>query len=78
MTEIFSEARRTFEVLPGVGCLESAVGKLVKAGVDPDRIRGWALSISAEFGILSYVRPAFGRIMAGAANSANAFAGEHR
>lgn len=68
--EIFSDARRTFEVLPGVGCLEHAVEKLAQGGVDQGRIREWALSISEEYGILSYVRPSLDRMMAGAAKLA--------
>jgi hypothetical protein len=62
----FSEARRIFEVLPGVGTLERAIGKLAVAGVELPRIRTWALDIAAEYGILSYVRPVLGRMMAGA------------
>jgi hypothetical protein len=63
---IFSEARRAFEVLPGVGTLEHSVGKLTRAGVKHSLIRGWALSISEEYGILSYVRPVLDRMMTGA------------
>jgi hypothetical protein len=63
----FSEARRIFEVLPGVGTLERAIGKLAVAGVELPRIRTWALAISEEYGILAYVRPVLGRMMASAA-----------
>jgi hypothetical protein len=73
MTEqIFSEARRSFEILPGVGTMEHAIGKLARAGVQPSRIRGWALAISEEFGILSYTRPVLDRMMAGAAKLSQA------
>jgi hypothetical protein len=61
--EIFSEARRVFEVLPGVGTLEHAIGKLAVAGVDLPRIRTWALDIASEYGISHYVRPGFDRMM---------------
>jgi hypothetical protein len=64
--DIFYEARRSFEVLPGVGTLEHAIGKLARAGVDHPRIRGWALSISEEYGIIAYTRLAIDRALAGA------------
>jgi hypothetical protein len=70
--DIFSEARRTFEVLPGVGTLERAMGKLAGAGVEQSRIRGWALAISEEYGILSYVGPVIDRMMSGAAKLSQA------
>jgi hypothetical protein len=66
----FSEARRVFEVLPGVGTLERAIGQLAGTGVELPRIRTWALSISEEYGISHYVRPGFDRMMAGAATIA--------
>jgi hypothetical protein len=64
--QIISEARRTFEVLPGVGTLEHAVGKLSRAGVEHSRIRAWALATAEEYGISHYVRPGFDRMMADA------------
>jgi hypothetical protein len=69
---IFSEARRIFEVLPGEGTLERAIGKLSGAGVDHSRIRGWANSISEEYGIAHYVGPALDRMMIGAAKLSQA------
>jgi hypothetical protein len=61
--DIFTEARRSLEVLPGVGTLEHAVCKLARAGVDHKRIRGWALSIAEEYGILAYARPELDRML---------------
>ena len=66
MTDIFSEARRSFEVLPGVGTLEHAIGKLSRAGVEHSRIRGWALAIAEEYGVITYTRPAIDRALASA------------
>jgi hypothetical protein len=66
MTDVYSDARRTFEVLPNVGTLELAVRKLAGAGVESARVRGWALSIAEEYGILAYVRPGLDRMMASA------------
>jgi hypothetical protein len=42
------------------------MGKLAGAGVEHKRIRGWALSIAEEYGILAYASPLFdrGRILA--------------
>jgi hypothetical protein len=60
--QIFSEARRTFEIMPGVGSLECAIGKLTAAGVDRARIRAWAASISEEYGVVSYVRRVLDRL----------------
>jgi len=48
------------------GTMEFAIGKLARAGVEHSRIRGWAISISEEYGIISYVRPAIDRALAGA------------
>jgi hypothetical protein len=67
MTEqIFLEARRSLELAPGVGTMEHAIGKLARAGVDRSSIRRWALSISEEYGIITYVRDAIDRALAGA------------
>jgi hypothetical protein len=57
----FSEARRVFEILPGAGSLECAIGKLASAGVERQRIHAWAVSIAEEFGVLSYVRNTLNR-----------------
>ena len=64
--DIFSEARRIFEVLPGVGTLERAIGKLAAGGVEHACVRSWALSIAAEFGTLAYIRPSLDRMLADA------------
>src|SRR5258705_13047256 len=47
----FSEASRIFEVQPGIGRLELAIGKLAAAGVELPRIRGWAWSTAKLYGI---------------------------
>jgi hypothetical protein len=67
MTEgqIFAEARQSFEVLPGVGSLEYAIDKLARAGIDRGRIRGWAIDVSQEYGIISYTRAAIDRAISG-------------
>ncbi len=62
--DAFADARRIFEISPGAGTMEHAVTKLARAGVPPSRIRGWAVSISAEFGTVAYIRPVFDRLMA--------------
>ena len=51
----FSEARRAFEVLPGVGTLERAIGQLAGTGVELPRIRTWALSISDTESAITFV-----------------------
>jgi hypothetical protein len=61
----FSEARRTFEIAPGVGTLEHAIGKLSEAGVDRVRIRTWAFSISEEYGTTTYTRRVLDRLKVG-------------
>jgi hypothetical protein len=68
--EIFAEAKRVFELLPGLGTMEQAVAKLASAGVPLSRIRGWALGIAAEYGIWDYIGPSFERLMRGAAKLA--------
>ncbi len=65
--EIFSEARRVFEILPGVGTLEGGIAKLARAGVPRSQIRGWAISICEEYGISEYVGPGLDRLMRRAA-----------
>jgi hypothetical protein len=65
-SDIFSDARRLLEVAPGVGMMEHAITKLAHAGVENSRIRGWALSISEEYGIIAYTRAAIDRALAGA------------
>ncbi len=69
-TEIFSEARRVFEILPGVGTLEQGIAKLTRAGVEHSRVRAWALSVADEYGILSYVHSDIERLMRGVAKLA--------
>jgi hypothetical protein len=64
LADIFSEARRVFERLPGPAMMAFALGKLAEADVERQAMRGWALDITAEFGVLSYVRPSLDRLLA--------------
>lgn len=66
MTDAFSEARRVFEFLPGPATLQSAINKLAAAGIERDRIRSFAIDISAEFGTLAYTRQSLDRMLAAA------------
>jgi hypothetical protein len=68
MSDIFSDARRSFEVQPNAGTLDHSIGKLAGAGVELDRIRGWAFGISREYGIIDYIRPELDRMLNAAAN----------
>lgn len=69
----FAEARRIFETLPGDATLQQAVAHLERSGVDRSAMRRWAIAISHEFGIASYVDPIDVHVMTPALRAANDF-----
>lgn len=69
MTEdIFAEAKRALEILPGPAMMQQAIRALVRKGVGLPRVREWALSTAALYGITDYIERDLDRWLAVAAN----------
>jgi hypothetical protein len=61
--DIFSEARRTFELLPGPAMMAFALKKLAAADVGRNQMRTWSLRVAAEFGVTFYIRNSLERLL---------------